>query len=460
MIDPSSGHVITSVPSATVEQIEDALASSAAAQIVWQSLSSWQRSGYLREIANIMRRDVDALSRIMTIEQGKPIEQSRGEILASADQFDWNADEARRVYGRIVPAKIATDQIYIQVQPVGPVAAFAPWNFPTLLPARKISAALAAGCAVIAMPAQESPLSCLMIGKIAIEAGLPAGVLNMLTGNPILISEKLIDSEVIRKVSLTGSTQVGQATLLRAARKLKPVTVELGGHSPVIILGDADVEAAAKLCAIGKFRNAGQVCISASRFFVHRSVAPQFIDSFVSYTRNIKLGAGLDSSTDMGPLTTQKRLDAIAELVKDASLKGALVATGGVVSKQFESGFYFEPTVLLNVTPDMLLMQDETFGPLAPIGIFDTHEEALELANSTRYGLAGFIFTEDLNLALQLALRLDVGMVGINNLTIATAEAPFGGVKDSGFGREGGTEGVADFLVTKYVNARMKREIA
>jgi succinate-semialdehyde dehydrogenase/glutarate-semialdehyde dehydrogenase len=459
VINPADESLIARVPRATKPDVDRVLVSTQDAQKSWSAISSWRRAVYLRAIAEIMRRDVNESARVMTLEQGKPLEQAVGEILAAADQFDWNADEARRVYGRIVSAKNETDHIFVYKQPIGPVAAFAPWNFPTLLPARKISAALAAGCAVIAMPAQESPLSCLLIAKAALEADLPPGVLNMITGDPVLISQMLIDSDVVRKISLTGSVPVGAITLARASNKIKPVTVELGGHSAVIVLKDANIDVAAKLCAIGKYRNAGQVCISASRFFVDATVADQFIEKFLEYAKTIRLGSGLIEGTDMGPLGSSRRIDVMEEIVSDAKSKGAQIALGGAKSNEFESGYYFEPTVLLNVNSGMRVMQEETFGPIAPIARFDTIEEAISLANQTPFGLAGFIFTEDLNLAIEIGLQLEVGMVGVNNLTIATAEAPFGGVKASGFGREGGAEGIEDFLVTKYFNSRMKREL-
>jgi succinate-semialdehyde dehydrogenase/glutarate-semialdehyde dehydrogenase len=459
VLNPANESVIARVAEASPAQIDTALRSTSEAQIEWRKLSSWKRSGYLRAIAEIMRRDVELYARVMTYEQGKPLEQSKGEVLAAADQFDWNADEARRIYGRIVQAKNESDQIHIYRQPVGPVACFAPWNFPSLLPARKISAALAAGCVVIAMPAQESPLSCLLIGKAAIEAGLPPGVLNLLTGDPVLISQMLIDSEIIRKVSLTGSVPIGAITLARAAKSIKPVTVELGGHSAVIVLKDANVDEAAKLCAIGKFRNAGQVCISANRFFVHKSVSERFISQFVEHAKTIRLGQGIFEETDMGPLGSARRVDAIEEMITDAKSKGAQIALGGKRPDAHSVGFFFEPTVLLDVSSDMSVMKEETFGPIAPIKSFENVAEAISLANETPYGLAGFIFTTDLNAGIEIGLQLEVGMVGINNLTIASAEAPFGGVKASGFGREGGSEGIEDFLITKYVNARMKKEL-
>ena len=455
VIDPSSEQVIASVPFSSPSQVDEALVSIGKMQKSWSEISSWKRSEYLRSIANIMRRDVDSFARVMTLEQGKPLDQAKGEILAAADQFDWNADEARRIYGRIVSAKNENDQIHVYRQPIGPVASFAAWNFPSLLPARKISAALAAGCTVIAVPAFESPLSCLLIGKAAIEAGLPPGVLNMVTGDADMISQKVMDSDVIRKVSLTGSVTIGAITLARAAKSIKPVTVELGGHSAVIVLEDANVDEAAKLCATGKYRNAGQVCISASRFFVHESVSERFIEKFLEQARTIKVGNGSDVEVDMGPLGSKKRILAMQVMIEDAESKGAKVALGGSTSKEFSRGFYFQPTVLTNVNSNMVVMNEETFGPIAPIATFSTLEEVLEMANSTPYGLAGFVFTSDLNRGLQVGLQLDVGMVGINNLTIATAEAPFGGVKGSGFGREGGQEGIEEFLISKYINARM-----
>ena len=457
VIDPCSEQIIASVPFSTPSQVGDALISISNAQKSWADLSSWKRSDYLRSIANIMRRDVNSFARVMTLEQGKPLEQAKGEILAAADQFDWNADEARRIYGRIISAKSESDQIHVYLQPIGPVASFAAWNFPSLLPARKISAALAAGCTVIAVPAFESPLSCLLIGKAAIEAGLPEGVLNMVTGDADMISQIVMDSDVIRKVSLTGSLPIGTITLARAAKSIKPVTVELGGHSAVIVLEDANVDEAARLCATGKYRNAGQVCISASRFFVHESVSARFIEKFLEQARTIKVGNGSDAEIDMGPLGSKKRILAMQAIIEDAESKGAKVALGGSPSKEFTKGFFFQPTVLTNVNSNMVVMNEETFGPIAPIATFSTLEEVVKMANSTPYGLAGFVFTSDLNRGLQVGLQLDVGMVGINNLTIATAEAPFGGVKGSGFGREGGIEGIQEFLITKYINARMGR---
>jgi succinate-semialdehyde dehydrogenase/glutarate-semialdehyde dehydrogenase len=408
----------------------------------------------LRRIAEIMRRDVADFALTMTLEQGKPLEQARAEVLATADQFDWNADEARRVYGRIVSSKTGSDQIFVYSEPIGPVATFAPWNFPSLLPGRKISAALAAGCAVLVVPAIEAPLSALLIARAALEAGIPPGALTIVLGDPALLSETIISDSRIRKVSVTSSVPVGQIVMGIAAKTITPVTLELGGHSPVIVTEGVDVAAVAALCSAGKFRNAGQVCISASRFFVAEPIYEEFVAHFVAHTKNLKIGPGTDPASDVGPLSTSRRLAAIDAMVADARQSGAEIAFGGKKLSSFSDGYFYEPTVVLQPDDSTVVMREETFGPIAPISSYSSLDEAVGRANSTPYGLAGFIFSEDIGNSLALARRLEVGMVGINNLTIATAEAPFGGVKMSGFGREGGLEGVSDYTVTKYVNVR------
>ena len=452
--DPSTGKTLIEVAPASPEQIENGLQSVAAGFEVWSSWSSWQRSEVLRRIAEIMRRDVADFALTMTLEQGKPLEQARAEVLATADQFDWNADEARRVYGRIVSSKTGSDQIFVYSEPIGPVATFAPWNFPSLLPGRKISAALAAGCAVLVVPAIEAPLSALLIARAALEAGIPPGALTIVLGDPALLSETIISDSRIRKVSVTSSVPVGQIVMGIAAKTITPVTLELGGHSPVIVTEGVDVAAVAALCSAGKFRNAGQVCISASRFFVAEPIYEEFVAHFVAHTKNLKIGPGTDPASDVGPLSTSRRLAAIDAMVADARQSGAEIAFGGKKLSSFSDGYFYEPTVVLQPDDSTVVMREETFGPIAPISSYSSLDEAVGRANSTPYGLAGFIFSEDIGNSLALARRLEVGMVGINNLTIATAEAPFGGVKMSGFGREGGLEGVSDYTVTKYVNVR------
>jgi len=452
--DPSTGQALTEIMTASPEQLEEALSSVQAGFSEWKSWSSWQRSEVLRRIADIMRRDVADFALTMTLEQGKPLDQATAEVLATADQFDWNADEARRVYGRIVPSKTGSDQIFVYQEPIGPVATFAPWNFPSLLPGRKMSAALAAGCSVLVVPAIEAPFSALLIARAALEAGIPAGALTVVLGDPAGLSETIISDSRIRKVSVTSSVPVGQIVMGIAARTITPVTLELGGHSPVIVTEGVDVAAVASLCSAGKFRNAGQVCISASRFFVAEAIYDEFVEHFVAHTRGLRVGPGTEKGSDVGPLSTSRRLDAIDAMVADARSTGAEVAFGGKKLSSFSEGYFYEPTVLLQPDDSAMVMREETFGPIAPIASYSNIDEAVQRANSTPYGLAGFIFSEDMGDALALAHRLDVGMVGINNLTIASAEVPFGGVKMSGFGREGGLEGVSDYTVTKYVNVR------
>lgn len=455
VLDPSNEQVIGSVPAARQSEVEEACESAADGFRAWRQLSSWERSGLLRTIATIIRRDEEALARIITLEQGKPLAQALGEVRASADQFDWCADEARRVYGRIVPAQNPSDRIFVTREPIGPVVAFAPWNFPMLLPGRKVSAALAAGCSVILVAPIESPFSSLMLARAAEEAGLPTGAFTVLTGDPADLASPLIDSQHVRKVTITSSVPVGIATMARAAASVKPVTLELGGHAPVVVLPGRNVTSAARTCALGKFRNSGQVCISASRFIVSEHAMDEFVETFTETTQALRLGPGLEASTDVGPLSSERRRQAIDDLVQDAVGLGAELVAGGRRPAQFSAGYYYEPTILVGVQPQMRVLTEETFGPIAPVQTFADVDEAITLANSTPFGLAGFVFTDDLEAGLRIAERLDVGMVGINNLTVAIAEAPFGGVKASGFGREGGSEGIDEFLVTKYINARM-----
>ena len=399
-----------------------------------------------------IREQVDRFAAVMTMEQGKPLAQARGEVLASADQFDWYADEARRIYGRTVDGHDASTRILVRREPVGPVAAFAAWNFPSLLTARKIAPAVAAGCSVVVMAPIEAPLSTLLFAEIAEQVGIPPGVINVVTGEPAEVSRHLIGSDVIRKVSLTGSVPVGVHLAKLAADGIKATSLELGGHAPVLVFPDTDVRRAAEVAAQGKFRNGGQVCIAASRFLVHESVSEEFVEAFVAETRKLRLGDGRDPDTDVGPLTTSGRREAVQGLVEDAVGAGATVACGGTIPAEFQVGYFFAPTVLTGVQPAMRIMREEPFGPIAPIVEFSSFEEAINLANAVPYGLAGFVFTNDLSTAYRASEELEVGMVGVNHLTIATAEAPFGGVKQSGHGREGGSEGIDSYTVTKYTS--------
>lgn len=452
IIDPATELTVGSIPMSTIADVDLALAAADRGFQRWRAIDAWTRSAKLRSIAGWVRDNVDEMAALLTEEQGKTLGESKGEINATADQFDWYADEARRIYGRVVDGHSRAHRLFVLRQPIGPVAALTPWNFPVVLAARKIAPALAAGCSIIVKPDAEAPRSVLCLARACEEAEIEPGVVNIVTGDPALISKRLIQSDVIRKVSLTGSVPVGKEILRQCAQVMKPASMELGGHAPVLVFADADVEQAAEVVARGKFRNNGQVCIAASRFYVQSSVAERFTERFVEVVRSLKLGDGRDPQTDVGPLANQRRRDAIEALVADAVDKGATVRCGGRRPAGFDRGFYYEPTVLQNTRPEMKLMSDEPFGPVAPISTFDTLDDAIERANDTPFGLAAYVFTSSLATAHLASERLEAGMIGVNNLVIATAEAPFGGIKQSGFGREGGSEWVDAYTVTKYIN--------
>jgi succinate-semialdehyde dehydrogenase/glutarate-semialdehyde dehydrogenase len=457
VIDPATEERVGTVPSASAADLDRALDSARRGFAHWREVDAWTRSATLRRVGALLVERTDAIAATMTAETGKPLAQSHAEVLATADQFDWYADEARRSYGRTIDGHTRDTRLMVLAQPVGPVAAFTAWNFPALLPARKIAPALAAGCSIIVKPAEESPRTMLAVAEACVAAGVPAGVLNVVTGDPAMISHHLLVSDVIRKVSLTGSVPVGRTLLHLAADRILPVSMELGGHAPVLVFADADLDAAAELCVQAKFRNCGQVCISPTRFFVHDSIAAAFTERFVAATNALAVGDPTDPRTDVGPLANARRRETVEGLLVDARDRGATVATGGRRCDPLGTGrgFFFEPTVLTEVAPEMQVMQQEPFGPVAPLTTFTDLDDGLRQANATTYGLAGYVFTRDLRTAHLAGEGLDVGMVGVNHFAIATAEAPFGGVRQSGFGREGGSEGIDSYTVTKYLNIRL-----
>ncbi len=455
LLDPANEQVIDSVPMASEADLEQAVACAAKGFEVWKNTDAWTRSRVLGRTADWLRAHTEEVAQCLTQEQGKTLAEARGEVGATADQYEWYAGEALRVYGRTVDAHSREHRILVLRQPVGPVAAFSPWNFPALLTARKIAPALAAGCSVVVKPPVEAPRTALYLAQAALESGLPAGVLGMVTGRSSFISRYLIASPVIRKVTLTGSVPVGKELARQCAEELKPISLELGGHSAVLVFEDADVEDAAEKCARAKYRNNGQVCISASRFFVQESVLERFTQRFVQVTRTLTVGDGRTAGIDVGPLANKKRLDATKALVADALEKGARLSCGGRSPDGMDKGFFYMPTVLVNVTPDMAIMQEEPFCPVAPVTSFVDLADGLAKANSTPFGLAGYVFTSSTKTAFLASEGLDCGMVGVNNLVIATAEAPFGGVKHSGMGREGGVEWMESYTTAKYVNIRL-----
>lgn len=452
VFDPATETQVTSVAKAGTEDVDAAIDGADRGFRVWRTTDAWTRSATLRRAADLIRERADTIATIMTTEQGKPLAESKAETLAAADQYDWYADEARRIYGRIVDGHGPGRNILVRREPVGVVGAFSTWNFPALLASRKIAPALAAGCAVIVVPAEESPLTTLAIVQALVDAGVPAGVLQTLTGDGATISNQLIASPVVRKISLTGSVPVGQAVLHAAADHIKDVVLELGGHAPVLVFGDADLQSAAKACVASKFRNAGQVCASPSRFYVQDNAIEEFTRHFIEAASSLVVGDGRNATTDVGPLTNARRLAAAESLVADATASGATLAVGGHRTAGFDVGHFFDPTVLVDVPPDAAIMRDEPFAPVAPLTAFGDLDQAIELANSTEFGLASYLFTRDLETALAASERIEAGMVAVNHMALATAEAPFGGVKKSGFGREGGAEGILDYTNAKYVS--------
>lgn len=450
VIDPGTGQPIGRLPHATADDLALALHTAEATFASWRRVSAHARGQVLQRAAALLRDRVDEIATALTLEQGKPVAEARLEIGLAADVYDWFAQEATRVYGRLVPARSADLDYQVRRQPVGPVAAFAPWNIPAAIPARKIAAALAAGCSVIIKPAEETPATCLALARALEDAGLPGGVLQVVTGVPDEISRALLASPVIRKMSFTGSTTVGKQLAQLAALRSIRTTLELGGHAPVLVLEDADVQQAARLSAQAKYRNAGQVCISPTRFYVHDAVHDEFVQALATHAQALTLGHGLDDGVQMGPLAHPRRVQAVQALVADAVAHGARCVAGDRPLPG--SGYFHAPTVLVDVPDSARAMHEEPFGPLALVQRIGSVEEGLRAANRLPYGLAAYAHTRSLRHVQTLTEGLECGMLGINNHAINLPETPFGGVKDSGHGSEGGSEGIEPYLVTKFVS--------
>ena len=448
VINPVDAQPIAALPYATKADLDEALAASERAWPEWRSTDVEKRGAILHKTAALLRERVDLIARTMTQEQGKPLGEAKLEVLGSAQLFDWYAEDAKRDYGRTL-VRPAGQLSRVIRQPVGPVATFTPWNFPIYLLAKKVSAALAAGCTVISRPPHETPGCCTELFRALADAGIPAGVAQLVHGDSGLVSETLIASRVIRKVSFTGSTNVGKHLMRLCADSMTRVTMELGGHAPVLIFDDCDLEKTLDMVVPQKFRNAGQVCVSPTRFYVQNGIYDAFINGFAERTAKVKVGNGLDEGTKMGPLANKRRPDAIDALVQDAKTKGARVMAGG---ERGDSGFFFQPTLLADVPNTADIMNDEPFGPVAVSRSFDTFDEVIGEANRLPYGLAAFAFTENGRRANLIGDLVESGMVGINTFAISVADAPFGGVKDSGFGSEGGKEGLESYQVVKAVH--------
>ena len=451
VIDPATEEEIGVIPVATPADLDDALRAAESGFRAWRNVSANERGALLRRVAEGIRSREGEIARLVTLEMGKPLAEARAEVAASADQFEWMSEEGKRIYGHTLDGREAGVRWSVRFEPVGVSVAFAPWNFPALLPARKIATALAAGCSVVVKPAEEAPGATFAMAQIADEVGLPAGAFNVVTGEPAEISTHLIGSPIVRKVTFTGSVPVGKQLMKLAAEGMKKISFELGGHSPVIVFEDADPERAATACARAKFRNAGQVCVSPSRFFVHRTLSEPFSEAFAAIARGLKLGSGMEPGVEMGPLANRRRLEAAHAFVKDATTGGARLLAGGGRPEGIGRGYFFSPTVISNVPAEARILNEEPFIPVAPLLVFDDFDEVMERANALPFGLAAYLFTNRLQTAERAADALEAGMVGINDFALATAEAPFGGVKESGIGREGGALGIRDFLEAKTV---------
>ncbi|WP_412459888.1 NAD-dependent succinate-semialdehyde dehydrogenase [Pseudomonas sp. SC11] len=450
VVNPATGEEIGRLPLASRADLDAALAAAARGFESWSVTSAYDRSAILRRAAALVRERHEHMARCMTLDQGKPLSESTLESKSAADHIEWYAEEGRRAYGRIVPSRNPAVRQLVVREPVGPVAAFTPWNFPINQAVRKIAGALAAGCSIIIKAPEEAPGSVIELVRCFHDAGVPKGVLNLVFGVPAEVSDYLIRSPIIRKVSFTGSTAVGRQLGALAAEHLKLTTMELGGHAPFIVCADADLDAAAALACGLKFRNAGQVCASPSRFYVHDAVFDAFSKRFADLASQLKVGDGFDPSSQMGPLANARRVAAVEELVADAAGQGATLLTGG--KRIGEKGNFFAPTVLANTPAKARLLSEEPFGPVAPLMRFDDLDTVIRQANSLEYGLAAFAFTASLKTATELGNRLQSGMVSINHFGLALPETPFGGIKASGHGSEGGSEGLEAYLTTKFIS--------
>lgn len=449
VLNPATEAEIGRVAHAGTEDLDEALQAAWSGFATWRAMSGYDRSKIMRRAADLLRERADEIAPLMTLEQGKPLAEARGEVLGGADTIDWFAEEARRTYGRIVPARRDGVMQMVVKEPVGPVAAFSPWNFPINQVVRKLSAALAAGCSIIVKAPEETPASPAALIRAFVDAGIPAGVVNLVYGVPAEISEYLIPHPTIRKISFTGSTSVGKKLAALAGTHMKRVTMELGGHAPAIVFDDADIDAASAVLSASKFRNAGQVCIAPTRFLVQRKAYGQFVDAFVAAAREIQVGDGMEAGTTMGSLANSRRLEAMQTMVADATQRGATLATGG--RRIGNKGYFFEPTVLTDVPLDAAVMTEEPFGPLALIAPFDDADEAVAEANRLPYGLAAYAYTSSQKTAMRLGAEIESGMLTINHSGLGLPEIPFGGIKDSGYGSEGGTEAVEAYLNAKLV---------
>jgi succinate-semialdehyde dehydrogenase/glutarate-semialdehyde dehydrogenase len=456
VINPATEEVIAEVAYGGRAETRRAIEAAGRAMPGWMKLTAWDRAKILKKTAELMRERADAIARTLTTEQGKPLPESKAEVLHSADTFEWFAEEGKRAYGQIIPNSAPGKRHVTLKHPVGVVGAISPWNFPVTLQARKIAPALAVGCTVVCKPASQTPLCLIQVFECMEAAGLPPGCANLVVGPAQEIGDEFLENPIVRKLSFTGSTEVGKQLMRGCADQMKRVSLELGGHAPFIVFPDADPEVGAKIAVTGKFRNNGQVCIAPSRFYVHKDVEKKFTEAAVGFAKGLKLGNGLDAGIEVGPMFEKKAMEQTVGLVEDARKRGANVLTGGGRSTRFPKGYFFEPTVLTGLPGDARMMVEEPFAPVMPLLEFRNLDDVIRAANNTRYGLAAYVFTNDLTTAWKMAEGIEAGIIGVNDPVPATPQCPFGGMKESGLGRELAHEGLEAYLETKYISFKLR----
>lgn len=451
--NPATDSVVAQVPRCGGDETDHAIDAASKAFPAWRARTAGERAAILDKLAGLMRRDSDRLAALMTAEQGKPIAESKGEIAYAASFLDWSAEEAKRMYGETIPASAPNKRILVLREPVGVCGIITPWNFPSAMITRKLGPALASGCTVVIKPAEETPLSAIALGELAIEAGVPNGIVNIVTGDPREIGGRIMSDRRVRKLSFTGSTEIGRLLMKQASGNLLRLSLELGGHAPFIVFDDADVDAAIKAAVACKFRNAGQTCVCANRFYVQSGVYDAFMSGFADAVRELKVGVGTDNGVTIGPLINDDAIVKVERQVADAREKGAKILAGGErASVDGGTGRFYQPTLIDGMTEEMLIHAEETFGPVAPVRRFEHEDEAIRWANDSDYGLAAYFFTSNASRLIRVAERLEYGIIGANDGGPSTAQAPFGGIKQSGFGREGGKYAIEEYTQLKYVS--------
>src|SRR5690625_1607386 len=447
--NPATLEKITAVANGGADEANEAIAAASSAFSQWSEMTGRKRGKILYKAYELMLEDIDRLAQILTTEQGKPLKEARGEIKGAANFLLWYAEEASRGYGEWIPSSVKSKRLLVIPKPVGVVGAITPWNFPSSMITRKLGPALAAGCTAVLKPAPETPLSAIEIFKIFAEAGMPKGVINLVTGDAKAIGQTLLENKDVKMITFTGSTAVGKYLMRESANHVKKISLELGGHAPIIVYDDADIDKATSMSLASKFRNNGQTCVCANRIYVHEAIIDEFTTMLKEKVNKLNVGSGLEEQTDIGPLINERAIEKVESQLEDAKSKGGTIVSGGNAAQG--AGHFFEPTIVAGATDEMVLMNEETFGPLMPIQTFTDEKAVIAKANDTDYGLAAYVFTENLSKAVRTAERLEYGLVGVNEIALAAPEAPFGGIKQSGVGKEGGHHGMDEFLEKKYV---------